>query len=316
MEEVRMRSSRRSSLQQTGARRAGALVATCVLAVLTATSCVTTNEVAREANNDSEYTEKLDNLARTFEARDVEKLIALYDQETYSLSFDQQWAFNSGASNHRETLDRMLSNLESLKIELDPDVTVDRTSERVWTTRHFKANAVTKAGREVEISGWHSAIWEERGDRWLIAYEHFNLDPRMIEPPPPPVVMPPPGEPTPPMLGIQDVFFDYDKWDIRPDQIASMNVVLEYMQKYPETAITIEGHCDERGSTRYNIRLGQRRADTTKAWLVEKGIAPERLRTISFGKSRPFEEGRSEDAWQSNRRSHFVVTKGPNPQQP
>lgn len=310
-----MRSSRRSSLQQTGARRAAALVATCVLAVLTATSCVTTNEVANSAKNDPEYVEKLDNLAKIFEERDVEKLIGLYDQETYSLSFDQQWAFNSGASNHKGLLLRILGGLESLKITWDPDTEVDKTSERVWTTRHFKAEAVAKSGKQTTITGWHSAIWEQRGEQWLIAYEHFNLDPKTVEPPPP-VVMAPPAVAPPPMLKIEDIFFDYDKWNIRDDQLATMNVALEYMQKYPETEITIEGHCDERGSTRYNIRLGQRRADSTKAWLVEKGIAPERLRTISFGKSRPFEEGRSEDAWQSNRRSHFVVTKGPNPQQP
>jgi peptidoglycan-associated lipoprotein len=277
---------------------------------------VTTNEAASPAKNDPEYVEKLDNLARIFEERDVEKLAALYDQETYSLSFDQPWAFNSGASDHKGLLAEILGGLESLKITWDLDVEVDKTSERVWTTRHFKADAVAKSGKQTTITGWHSAIWEKRGDAVVIAYEHFNLDPKTVEPPPPPVVMAPPpitpeAEEARARDLIRDIFFDYDKWDIRPEELASLGLVLDYLTKYPTTKMTIEGHCDERGSTRYNINLGQRRAEATKAWLVGKGVAADRLHTISFGKSRPFQEGRSEDAWQSNRRSHFVVTRGP-----
>lgn len=308
-----MRSPERCASPWAGYRALGALALACVL-VVAATGCVTTNEVAENKKNDPEYKEKLDDLSKVFESLDVDALMAKYAQDTYSLSFNQQWAFNSGAADHRGLLQNILGGLESLKIEWDPDVEVDRTSERVWTTRHFKAEAVAKNGKQTTITGWHSAIWEKRGEAVVIAYEHFNLDPKTVEPPPPPP--PPPVVPPPPMLKIDDVFFDYDKWNIRDDQVATMNVALEYLTKYPETEVTIEGHCDERGSTRYNIRLGQRRADTTKAWLVERGIAPERIRTISFGKSRPFESGRSEEAWQSNRRSHFVVTKGPNPQAP
>ena len=112
---------------------------------------------------------------------------------------------------------------------------------------------------------------------------------------------------------LKDVFFDYDQYDVRADQRDAMSANADWMKKWPTVKIQIEGHCDERGSVRYNIDLGQRRADTTKAWLAAHGVAPERLRTISFGKSRPFEEGRSQAAWQSNRRSHFVVTTGPRP---
>jgi peptidoglycan-associated lipoprotein len=278
--------------------------------VLAGTACVTTNEVSKRQQNDPEYKEKLDNLSKVFESRDPEALIGLYAQDTYSLSFDQQWAFNSGAGDHKAILHRYLDDLASLKITWDPDVEVDRTSERVWSTRHFKAEAVAKNGKETTITGWHSAIWEKRGDKIVIAYEHFALDPKTKEPPPvipPPVVAPP----APIVDTFPDIFFDYDKWNIRPDQHESITKVLDYMKKYPETEVTIEGHCDERGSTKYNIRLGEKRANSTKEWLVKNGIAPERLRTISFGKSRPFEVGRDEVAWQSNRRSHFVVTKGP-----
>jgi outer membrane protein OmpA-like peptidoglycan-associated protein len=288
------------------------LLAVCALVALAGSGCATTNEAARSARNDPEYIEKLDNLSKTFESRDVEKLMGLYAQDTYSLSFDQQWAFDSGAADHRGLLLRLLSELESLKIEWAPDAEVDRTSERVWTTRHFTANAVSRSGKETTITGWHSAIWEKRGEAVVIAYEHVNLDPRTVERalPPPPVVVPVEA-PAAVAETFPDVFFDYDKWNIRKDQLESIGIVLAWLEKYPETTMTIEGHCDERGSSGYNIRLGERRATSTKAWLVDKGIAAERLQTISFGKSRPFEEGRSQGAWQSNRRSHFVVTKGP-----
>ncbi len=309
-----MRSSRRNAFLGTGDGRLSSLLAVCAAVALVGSGCVTTNEVARSAKNDPEYIEKLDNLSRVFETRDVEKLIGLYAQDTYSLSFDQQWAFNSGATDHRSLLLNLLSNLESLKIEWAPDAEVDRTTERVWTTRHFTANAVSKSGKETAITGWHSAIWEKRGEAVVIAYEHVSLDPKTVERalPPPPVVVP---APAPAAVAeaetFPDIFFDYDLWNIRTDQLESIGIVLAWLEKYPEATMTIEGHCDERGSSGYNIRLGERRAASTKAWLVGKGIAADRLQTISFGKSRPFEEGRSQGAWQSNRRSHFVVTKGP-----
>ena len=310
-----MAARRESSIPGTGRPRAGAAMLALALAALAGTACVTTNEAARTAANDPEYVAKLDGLARTLETRDVDAIMGLYAQDTYSLSFDQQWSFDSGAADHRGLLVKLMSGLSSLKIEWDPHVEVDRTSERVWTTRHFKASAVEKTGKEWTVTGWHSAIWEKRGEAVLIAYEHVNLDPKAVEPPPPPVAAVPPAAaapaPAPAVETFPDIFFDYDKWDIRPDQHEPIGVVLAWLKKHPETEMTIEGHCDERGSTRYNIRLGERRAAETKAWLVKNGVAPERLRTVSFGKSRPFEAGRSEGAWQSNRRSHFVVTKGP-----
>lgn len=294
-------------------RFARALLVACVLAGVGATGCVSTvNEESKAHPNDPEYRDRLDEVGRIYESRDVERILALYASDTYSLSFDQTIAFNSGATDHRGTLETLLKGVENLKVAWAPDVTVDRTSQHVWTTRHFVATATLKSGEVREVSGWHSAIWSQREGKWLIEYEHFQGDTKLVSappPPPPPVVAPPAPEPA--RETFPDIFFDYDKWNIRPDQLASITIVLDYLKKYPTTEMTIEGHCDERGSTRYNIALGQRRADTTKAWLVAHGVAPERLRTISFGKSRPFEMGRSQEAWQSNRRSHFVVTKGP-----
>lgn len=291
-------------------------VVACLLAVLTAAGCAsTTNEASTPAPNDPEYRDRLDELGRIYESRDVEKIMSLYVTDTYSLSFDQTHAFDSGATDHRGTLKKLLEGVETLKVAWDPNVTVDKTSQKRWTTRHFVATATLATAEVREISGWHSAIWAQREGKWLIEYEHFRADTKLVSAPPPPpppaVAAAPAPAPAPAPETFPDIFFDYDKWNIRPDQLASITVVLDYLKKHPETEVTIEGHCDERGSTSYNIDLGQKRADQTKKWLVAQGIAAQRLRTISFGKSRPFEAGRSQEAWQSNRRSHFVVTKSP-----
>ena len=311
-----MRITGRSVSRRSWCGGSRALLASFVVAGLWSLGCVTTvNEESRAHPNDPEYRDRLDEVGRVYESRDVQKIMGLYVSDTYSLSFDQTISFDSGATDHRGTLEKLFRGVESLKVAWAPDVTVDRTSEHAWTTRHFVATATLATGEVREVSGWHSAIWSQRDGKWLIEYEHFQGDSKMAAAPapaPPPVVAPP-AAPAPAAETFPDIFFDYDKWNIRDDQLASIGVVLAWLQKYPDSTMTIEGHCDERGSVRYNIDLGQRRADTTKAWLVAHGVAPERLRTISFGKSRPFEEGRSQAAWQSNRRSHFVVTTGPRP---
>jgi peptidoglycan-associated lipoprotein len=81
-----------------------------------------------------------------------------------------------------------------------------------------------------------------------------------------------------------------------------------WMKKYPTWAVTVEGHCDERGTTEYNLALGERRAVAVKTYLVSLGIAPDRVRTVSYGKEFPFDPGHDEGAWAKNRRAHFVIT--------
>ena len=82
----------------------------------------------------------------------------------------------------------------------------------------------------------------------------------------------------------------------------------EIMKKYPQWAVTIEGHCDERGTAEYNLALGERRAVAVKTYLVALGVTPDRLRTVSYGKEFPFDPGHDEPAWSKNRRAHFVIT--------
>ena len=82
-----------------------------------------------------------------------------------------------------------------------------------------------------------------------------------------------------------------------------------WMKKHPDAEFLLEGHCDERGTREYNLALGDRRANATKDYLASLGVDPAKLKTISYGKERPFVEGHDESAWSKNRRTHFVLTK-------
>lgn len=104
------------------------------------------------------------------------------------------------------------------------------------------------------------------------------------------------------------VFFDLDASDLDDmgRTIAQSNADL--LKKYSTWVITVEGHCDERGTAEYNLALGERRAVAVKTYLVSLGIAPDRIRTVSYGKEFPFDPGHNEEAWAKNRRAHFVIT--------
>ncbi len=105
---------------------------------------------------------------------------------------------------------------------------------------------------------------------------------------------------------IKDIYFDYDKYDVRRDQQAALQADAALLKEHPNVGFTIEGHCDERGSTEYNLALGDNRANSVKNALVQAGIAANRIRTISYGKEKPFCTESNEECWQQNRRGHFV----------
>jgi peptidoglycan-associated lipoprotein len=107
---------------------------------------------------------------------------------------------------------------------------------------------------------------------------------------------------------LKDVFFDFDKDDIRPDQRDALAADADWLKHNPTVKITVEGHCDERGTRQYNMALGERRAHSAKEYLVSLGIDAGRMQTISYGKDRPFDPGHDEAAWAKNRRAHFVIT--------
>jgi peptidoglycan-associated lipoprotein len=108
---------------------------------------------------------------------------------------------------------------------------------------------------------------------------------------------------------VRDAFFDYDKFDIRPDARDALARTAEFLRRYPEAKVTIEGHCDERGSLEYNLALGAERAEATKKFLTSLGIDASRMSTVSYGKERPFCNGHDEACWQQNRRGHFVAVR-------
>jgi peptidoglycan-associated lipoprotein len=126
-------------------------------------------------------------------------------------------------------------------------------------------------------------------------------------PPPPPAAKPDLGQ----MLSsnVADAFYDYDKSDIRDDARAALTKDADALKAifadFPDATITIEGHCDERGSAEYNLALGDRRATAAKDFLTQLGVPADKLKTISYGKERPQCTEHTEECWQKNRRAHF-----------
>ena len=107
---------------------------------------------------------------------------------------------------------------------------------------------------------------------------------------------------------LQPLFFDLDSSDVN----ASGQVVLQanaaVMKKYPAWQVTIEGHCDERGTAEYNLALGERRALAARTYMVSLGIPADKVKVVSYGKEFPFDAGHDNAAWDKNRRAHFVIT--------
>ncbi|HTS02562.1 MAG TPA: peptidoglycan-associated lipoprotein Pal [Thermoanaerobaculia bacterium] len=107
---------------------------------------------------------------------------------------------------------------------------------------------------------------------------------------------------------LKDAFFEFDKYALEPAQRDTLAGDAAWLRKHATVRATIEGHCDERGTAAYNMALGERRASAAREYLVNLGVDGSRLRTISYGKERPFATGHDEASWAQNRRAHFVVT--------
>ncbi len=106
---------------------------------------------------------------------------------------------------------------------------------------------------------------------------------------------------------LRDVFFDFDKSDLRNDVVEQLKLNARWLKEDASRKVIIEGHCDERGTNEYNLVLGERRANSAKDYLVKFGVESGRLKTISYGEEKPFAEGHNEAAWAQNRRVHFVA---------
>ena len=136
----------------------------------------------------------------------------------------------------------------------------------------------------------------------------------MVRPPTPVQETPAKGAPSARPTGtggqaspLKDIFFDFDKSNIRDDEKPSLSEDIQWLKTNSAALITIEGHCDERGTAEYNLGLGERRAKAARDYLVAAGIDAKRMKMISYGKERPFVLGHDEAAWRWNRRAHFVV---------
>ncbi len=107
----------------------------------------------------------------------------------------------------------------------------------------------------------------------------------------------------------QNIHFDFDRYDIRPDARETLNAISKYLLANPKMQVMIEGHCDERGTREYNLVLGEQRALSTRRFLVTLGVSANRLHTVSYGKDKPIDTASNEDAWMKNRRAEFKLAE-------
>ncbi|MCF8382145.1 MAG: peptidoglycan-associated lipoprotein Pal [Chlorobium sp.] len=110
----------------------------------------------------------------------------------------------------------------------------------------------------------------------------------------------------PPSVELGDIFFDYDKSELRAEAVQQLQKNFDWMKQNVTGTLIVEGHCDERGTNEYNMALGERRANAAKDYMVNIGADPARMQAVSFGEERPFALGHDEASWAQNRRAHFV----------
>jgi peptidoglycan-associated lipoprotein len=139
-----------------------------------------------------------------------------------------------------------------------------------------------------------------------------------VPPPAPPVVQPvTPSTPSAPETPVPvpsvtasdftDAFFDLDSYALREDAKVALDLAAKLLRDKSDLNVTLEGHCDERGTVEYNQALGEKRANAARDYLVNAGVSAARIQVLSYGKERPFAEGHDESAWAQNRRAHFVL---------
>ncbi len=181
-----------------------------------------------------------------------------------------------------------------------------------WQTTN--ATDVTIDGRKVDPNGQATVTPTQSTTYRLSAKgaggtQEATARVTVTAPPPPPAPAPSATEEEMFAQNVKDIYFDYDKYDLRPDQTATVQGDAQWLAQHPNIRFTIEGHCDERGSTEYNIALGDNRAQAVKNALTQAGVAADRIKTISFGKEKPFCTESTEACWQQNRVGHFVYQK-------
>jgi peptidoglycan-associated lipoprotein len=190
-----------------------------------------------------------------------------------------------------------------------------QSSTLTWSTEN--ADDVTLDGNKVNASGSETVSPTQTTTYHLTAKgpggsQDATAQVTVSQPPPPT----PTPTPTPQITDeqlfaqtAQDIYFDFDKADLRPDAQQIIARLAEAMKAHPNWKVQIEGNCDERGSTEYNLALGERRAGAAQQALTQAGVPAASLKTISYGKEKPVCTESNEDCWQKNRRDHFTLMK-------
>ena len=190
-----------------------------------------------------------------------------------------------------------------------------QSSTLTWSTEN--ADDVTLDGNKVNANGSQTVSPTQTTTYHLTAKgaggsQDATAQVAVAQPTPAPTPQPTPPPITDEQLfaqAAQDIYFDYDKADLRPDAQQTLANIAAAMKSHPNWKVQIEGNCDERGSTEYNLALGERRAASAKQALTQAGISGDALTTISYGKEKPQCTQSNEDCWQKNRRDHFTLTK-------
>ncbi len=190
-----------------------------------------------------------------------------------------------------------------------------QASTLTWKTDYATDVSIDQLGK-VDPSGSRTVIPAESTTYHLVAKNDSGTQEATARvtvisaPPPPPPQQTSSG--TEEQLfsqNMKDVFYDYDSYDVSAQYQQVLQADARFLQQHPNMKFTIEGHCDERGSTEYNLALGDNRANSAKQALEQLGISADRIRTISYGKEKPFCTESNEACWQQNRRAHFVYQK-------
>ena len=195
-------------------------------------------------------------------------------------------------------------------------ITAGQPSTLTWSTDG--ADDVTLDGQKVNVSGSQTVQPTETTTYHLAAKgaggtQEATAQVSVAQPTPAPTPQPTP-QPTATdeqvfAQAAQDIYFDYDKADLRPQSQQIISHLAEVMKAHPNWKVQIEGNCDERGSTEYNLALGTRRADAATQALTQAGVPADDLKTISYGKEKPVCTEANDDCWQRNRRDHFTLTQ-------
>lgn len=183
------------------------------------------------------------------------------------------------------------------------------TSTLTWSTEN--ADNVTLQGAKVDASGSQTVSPTQSTDYHLVATGPGGTQDATARVT---VSQPVPPQTTPSLTddqifnqSVQDIYFDYDKAELRPESQQALARAAQAIGQHSNWRVKIEGNCDDRGSTEYNLTLGEERSDAARQYLAKQGISADRLQTISYGKEKPVCTEATEDCWQKNRRDHFEL---------